>query len=78
MVTEMSAFNVRWEGSDNLSGDGRNLKLQCALQLGRPGARAPDGKALQSGLQMGRRCNLDCRWEGISQRCENGKVRLRA
>jgi len=62
----MSAFNVRWEGSDNLSGDGRNLTLIGAYQMGRPGdarprwegrgIRIPDGKALQ--------CAPVRRWEG--------------
>jgi len=72
-VTEMFAFNVRWEGSDNLSGlicayqkadirisdDGGSLNLHSAVKLGRPGyARI--------------------RWEGPDMRIPDGKALRRA
>jgi len=62
----LAPFNVIWEGSDSLSGDGRNLTLMCAHQMGRHcGVRRrwegisrwrEDGKAVIFEYQMGRCC----------------------
>ena len=70
----MSAFNVIWEGSDNLSGDGRNLTLVHVYKMGRPDTRVSDGKAVISGYQMGRHFAPVRRWEGPDMRMSEGKA----
>jgi len=69
----LAPFNVRWEGSDNLSGDGGSLNLHSAVQMERPGIRVSDGKAQRCAdgkartcaYPMGRRCDAHRRWESM-------------
>ena len=74
----LAPFNVRWEGSDNLSGDGRNLTLVHVYKMGRrlryvantridirvSDIRISDGKAGYPGI----------RWEGVAMRIADGKA----
>ena len=83
----LAPFNVRWEGSDNLSGDGRNLTLVHVYKMGRrlryvantridirvSDMRISDGKALRRAPQMGRPGYARIRWEGRDIRMSDGK-----
>ena len=82
----LAPFNVRWEGSDNLSGDERNLTLICAYQMGRrlryvantridirvSDMRISDGKAGYPGIRWEGAALR--RWEGPDMRIPDGKA----